>query len=232
MSDGVVACVVTIGVVLALLGLAWLDLRARRRRRRKFWGTAATVWLLSASWFRRRRDVRADMLCDRTGRWCGPSIAHVVDTPLRGGHCGEVIYRLCFPSTPTPGGENDLLADPPAFRTGYMSMLLPVETGEGEVRHILRESVIRTLGRLIPWANSCRPRPGSGSPSHLRNARTDTASARNHVLVGHVACLGRGGGGHTSWHCRTWDAVTYGPPPAKHCTALEGPAAVRISNVT
>ena len=35
-----------------------------------------------------------------------------------------------------------------------------------------------------------------------------------------------------SWHCRTCDAVTYGPPLAKHCTALEGPAAVRISNVT
>jgi hypothetical protein len=26
------------------------------------------------------------------------------------------------------------------------------------------------------------------------------------VLVGHVACLGHGGGGHTSWHCRTCDA--------------------------
>jgi hypothetical protein len=24
------------------------------------------------------------------------------------------------------------MADPPAFRTGYMSILLPVETGEGE----------------------------------------------------------------------------------------------------
>jgi len=23
----------------------------------------------------------------------------------------------------------------------------------------------------------------------------------NQVLVGHVACLGHGGGGHTSWHC-------------------------------
>ena len=51
----------------------------------------------------------------------------------------------------------------------------------------------------------------------------------NQVLVGHVACLGHGGGGHTSWHCRTCDAVVYGPPLAKHCTALEGPAAVRIS---
>ena len=49
------------------------------------------------------------------------------------------------------------------------------------------------------------------------------------VLVGHVACLGHGGGGHTSWHCRTCDATVYGPPLAAHCTALEGPASVRIS---
>ncbi len=49
------------------------------------------------------------------------------------------------------------------------------------------------------------------------------------VPVGHVACLGHGSGGHTSWHCRTCDAVTYGPPMAKQCTALEGPATVRIS---
>jgi hypothetical protein len=26
------------------------------------------------------------------------------------------------------------------------------------------------------------------------------------VLVGHIACLGHGGGGHTGWHCRTCDA--------------------------
>jgi hypothetical protein len=51
------------------------------------------------------------------------------------------------------------------------------------------------------------------------------------VLVGHQACLGHGGG-RTSWHRRTRDAVVYGPPMAKHCTALEGPAAVRISNIT
>jgi hypothetical protein len=49
------------------------------------------------------------------------------------------------------------------------------------------------------------------------------------VLVGHVACLGHGGGGHTRWHCRTCDAVVYGPPLNTHCTTLEGPATVRIS---
>ncbi len=43
------------------------------------------------------------------------------------------------------------MADPPAFRTGYMSILLPVETGEGEVRRIIRESVIRALAATDEW---------------------------------------------------------------------------------
>src|SRR5262245_39158811 len=54
----------------------------------------------------------------------------------------------------------------------------------------------------------------------------------NQVLVGHVACLGHGGGGHTSWHCRACDAVVYGPPLNTRCTCLEGPAVVRISTST
>jgi hypothetical protein len=49
------------------------------------------------------------------------------------------------------------------------------------------------------------------------------------VLVGHVACLGHSGGGHTSWHSRICDEVTYGPPVNTHCT--KGPAVVRISNI-
>jgi hypothetical protein len=52
------------------------------------------------------------------------------------------------------------------------------------------------------------------------------------VLVGHVACLGHSGGGHTSWHCRTRDAVVYGPPLNTHCNTVDGPAVVRIPNVT
>jgi hypothetical protein len=52
----------------------------------------------------------------------------------------------------------------------------------------------------------------------------------NQVLVGHVACLGHGGVGHTSWHCRTCDQTIYGPPLNVHCSALDGPATVRISN--
>lgn len=51
----------------------------------------------------------------------------------------------------------------------------------------------------------------------------------NRCLVGHTACGGHGGGGHTIWHCRTCEAITYGPPLAKHCNIAIGPAAVRIS---
>ena len=39
----------------------------------------------------------------------------------------------------------------PLFRTGYISILLPVETGEGEVRHIIRESVIHALAATGEW---------------------------------------------------------------------------------
>jgi len=43
------------------------------------------------------------------------------------------------------------------------------------------------------------------------------------------ACLGHAGG-HTTWTCRACDQTVYGPPMDTHCTALEGPAAVRISS--
>ena len=43
----------------------------------------------------------------------------------------------------------------------------------------------------------------------------------NQVLSGHVACLGHGGGGHLSYARTKCDAVLYGPPTAKHRTALE-----------
>ena len=45
------------------------------------------------------------------------------------------------------------MADRPTFRTGYMSISLPVETSEGEVRRIIRESVIRT-GRYGQMAHT------------------------------------------------------------------------------
>jgi hypothetical protein len=43
------------------------------------------------------------------------------------------------------------MADPPAFRTGYMSLLLPAETGEGQLRRLIRESVIRALAATNEW---------------------------------------------------------------------------------
>jgi hypothetical protein len=43
------------------------------------------------------------------------------------------------------------MADPPAFRTGYMSLLLPAEAGEGEVRRLIRETVIRALAATDEW---------------------------------------------------------------------------------
>jgi hypothetical protein len=51
------------------------------------------------------------------------------------------------------------------------------------------------------------------------------------AIVGYQACLGHGGG-HTTWTCLTCDETVYGPPLNTHCTTLDGPAAVRISNVT
>ena len=73
-------------------------------------------------------------------------------------HCSEVTYRPALAEhcrllngRATHGGDNDLMADPPAFRTGYMSILLPVEPGEGEVRRVIRESVIRALAAAGEW---------------------------------------------------------------------------------
>lgn len=53
------------------------------------------------------------------------------------------------------------------------------------------------------------------------------------VLVGHAACQGHGGGGHTLWHCVACpkdEPPVYGPRLASHCTLLEGPALHRLSN--
>ena len=62
-------------------------------------------------------------------------------------------------------------------------------------------------------------------PTHCPNGHEFGAGR---VLVGHQACLGHGGR-HTTWTCCTCDETVYGPPLNTHCTALEGPARVRIS---
>lgn len=48
------------------------------------------------------------------------------------------------------------------------------------------------------------------------------------MLGAYTAC-GEHGGGHTIWHFRTCDAITYGPPLASHGNTAIRPAAVRIS---
>jgi hypothetical protein len=61
------------------------------------------------------------------------------------------------------------MADPPAFRTGYMSILLPEETGEGEVRRIIRESVIRALAATGEWPIRVDVVTSTGSDTDRRN---------------------------------------------------------------
>ena len=72
-------------------------------------------------------------------------------TQRKSGNRAELPIRFCHRRRLAGGGHNDLMADPPAFRTGYMSILLPVETGEGEVRRVIRESVIRALAAAGEW---------------------------------------------------------------------------------
>ena len=80
---------------------------------------------------------------------------------------------------------------------------------------VLGELVQTTDGKWITRPRSPLPERAPASPESSPG--------------GHVACLGYGGGEHTTWHCRTCDAVIYGPPLNTHCTALEGRAAVQIS---
>jgi hypothetical protein len=63
-------------------------------------------------------------------------------------------------------------------------------------------------------------------PTHCPNGHEFGAGQ---VLVGYQACLGHGDG-HTTWTCRQCDQTVYGPPLNIHCSILDGPAAVRISN--
>ena|ERR1700754_2125401 len=104
--------------------------------------------------------------------------------------------------------------------------------GEPERRHIdelLEERAAWTID-LCTSSETLSAIPKGNRKIHPPTRRPNGHSlGPNQVLVGHQACLGHGGDGHTSWHCRTCDAVVYRPPLNTHCTALEGPAAVRIS---
>jgi hypothetical protein len=82
----------------------------------------------------------------------------------------------------------------------------------------LTTSELRVMGALLSGARShIFQRYGRRRrPAHL----TDTATRDR--LLGH--------GGHTIWTCRTCDQTVYGPLLNTHCTCLDGPATVRISN--
>ena len=81
---------------------------------------------------------------------------------------------------------------------------------------VLGELVQTTAGKWITP-------PADAMPERAHHwARTKCLGRR------HQACLGHGGG-HTTWTCRTCDQTVYGPPLNTHCTALDGPATVRIS---
>jgi hypothetical protein len=64
--------------------------------------------------------------------------------------------------------------------------------------------LVRSLAGRRPCV--CDDPAYGGLQSSTLVAQVDDAGA------GHVACLGHGAGGHTSWHCRTCDAVVYRPP--------------------
>jgi hypothetical protein len=66
----------------------------------------------------------------------------------------------------------------------------------------------------------CRGKWMFEPPAHRPNGHR---LGPNRTLVGHVACSGHNGGGHTIWHCIACEAITYGPTLAAHCTALDGP---------
>jgi len=78
------------------------------------------------------------------------------------------------------------------------------------------------VGDLIRWRGKWITEP----PTHCPNGHRLGPSR---TLVGHTACGGHGGGGHTIWHCLACDAITYGPAVNTHCNIAIGPAAVRLS---
>ena len=67
------------------------------------------------------------------------------------------------------------------------------------------------------------------APTHCPNGHE---LKPGNVLVGHQPRRGHGAG-HTIWHCLTCpreELLMYEPALGAHCTILNGPALVRISN--
>jgi hypothetical protein len=97
-----------------------------------------------------------------------------------------------------------------------LNRLHPLLVLRRQLPELVRKSRARLFrhGLLIP--SPCCP---NGHPPARTKSSSDTSPASATAA-----------GGHTSWHCRTCDALVYGSPLNTHCTALDGPAAVRISN--
>ena len=112
------------------------------------------------------------------------------------------------------------------FLVGYRSRRVlvscctpPQFAGQSVVRFLL----LLVLGELVQTtAGKWITHP----PTHCPNGRN---LGVNQVLAGHQACLGHGGG-HTTCRCHRCETTVYGPPLNTHCTALDGPATVRISS--
>jgi hypothetical protein len=136
----------------------------------------------------------------------------------------SAINNYSSPPSTGPGASDVPLYDSknqprPPSRPGELTYPGPLANINSFLAAVLAGSPAWVSGNGTKVIN----RPPSRCPSgHLLGP--------NQVLVGHVACLGHGGGGHTSWHYRTCDAVVYGPPLNTHCTTLERPATARISN--
>jgi hypothetical protein len=107
-------------------------------------------------------------------------------------------------------------------------------------KRLERNGTFRKRQRLLQRRDVGNCRGPLSSPVSRRRSRVGVENPytfchvgdNSQVLVGHVACLGHGGGGHTLWHCRACpdtEPPVYGPPLGKPCTVLEGPASVRIS---
>ena len=98
---------------------------------------------------------------------------------------------------------------------GLRAAVCPLAVGPVSLVVVLGELVQTTAGKWI-----------THPPTRCPNGHEFGACR---VLVGYQACLGHGGG-HTTWTCRTCDQTVYWRPLNTHCTTLDGPATVRLSN--
>src|SRR6476660_7928601 len=117
--------------------------------------------------------------------------------------------------------DHSMAADTHEYRTTRVAVGRSKTRSRGRV---LGRRLQDVLGELVQTtAGTWITKPPSRCPNGHRLGPSE-------VFVGHQAGLGHGGG-HTTWTCRTCDATVYGPPLNSHCTTLDWPAVVRISNI-